>query len=281
MKKAYRPQMEARKHRLKRRAGEALREAGRAILLTGVIAVVTATLLAGYDWMIRSPHLRVRETVIRGCKELTEKDILTLAALRPASNILMLNLEAITRRIQANPWIKSVSVGREFPDRLVIVIRERRAVALLQKETGLYLLDSEGVPFKKLESGEENDLPVLTGCVLGDRIDEVLVKKSLAFLNELAGMKGIPSIGAAAEIHANENFGLTLFMDTGMCLKLGFDSYESKLKRLAPVMADLDHRNLKSGFLLIDLSDPAKVNVQKRNILGSPGPAGGGKNYRM
>ena len=258
-----------------------MREAGRAILLTGAIAVVAVALLAGYDWMIRSPHLRVRETVIRGCKELTEKDILTLAALRPASNILMLNLEATARRIEANPWIKSVSVGREFPDRLVIVIRERKAVALLQKETGLYLLDSEGVPFKKLESSEESDLPVLTGCVPGGRTDEALVRKSLALLNDLAGAKGIPAIGAAAEIHANENFGLSLFTDTGLCLKLGFDGYENKLKRLTPVMVDLDQRNLKSGFLLIDLSDPAKVNVQRRNILGPAGPVGGGKNYRM
>ena len=36
----------------------------------------------------------------------------------------------------------------------------------------------------------------------------------------------------------------------------------NKLKRLTPVTADLDRKNLKAGFLLIDLSDPAKVNVQ-------------------
>lgn len=281
MKKAYRPHLEARKHRLRRRAGDVLLETGRVILLTGAIVVVTAVLLAGYDWMIHSPHLRVRETVIRGCKELTEKEILTLAAVRSAPNILMLNLEAITRRIQVNPWVREVSVGREFPDRLVIVIRERKAVALLQKETGLYLLDGEGFPFKKLESGEESDLPVLTGCVSGGRIDETLVKKSLALLNDLARVQGGPVIGAAAEIHANETFGLSLFTDTGLCLKFGFDGYENKLKRLAPVMADLDRRNLKSGFLLIDLSDPAKVDVQRRNILGPAGRVSGGKGYRM
>ena len=281
MKKVYRPHLEARKHRMRRRAGDVLLEMGRAVLLTGAIVAVTAGLLAGYDWMIRSPHLRVRETVIRGCKELTEKEILALAAVRSAPNILMLNLEAIARRIQANPWIREVSVGREFPDRLVIVVRERKAVALIQQETGLYLLDGEGVPFKKLDSGEESDLPILTGCIPGGRFDDTLVKKSLALLSDLAKAKGNPAVGAAAEIHANETFGLSLFTDTGLCLKFGFDGYEDKLKRLAPVMADLDRRNLKSGFLLIDLSDPAKVNVQRRNILGPAGPVGSGKGYRM
>ncbi|MEI7673544.1 MAG: hypothetical protein WCK00_15665, partial [Deltaproteobacteria bacterium] len=75
-----------------------------------------------------------------------------------------------------------------------------------------------------------------------------------------------------------------LFTNTGLCLQLGFDGYENKLKRLTPVMADLDRKNLKTGFLLIDLSDPAKINVQRRNILEPAGPkrqASAGKGFRI
>jgi cell division protein FtsQ len=62
-------------------------------------------------------------------------------------------------------------------------------------------------------------------------------------------------------------FGLSLFTDSGLCIRLGFDSYENKLKRLNTVMADLERRNMKLGFLLIDLNDPAKIAVQKKNVL--------------
>lgn len=284
MKKGLRLQLQTRKHRLKRNAGDLLREVSLVILLTGAIAGVTAGFLLGYDWIIRSPYLAVRETVVRGCKELTEKDILTLAAIRPSPNILALNPEAITRRIRANPWIQEVFVGREFPDRLVIVVRERKAVALLQREGALYLLDSEGEPFKKLEPGDEANLPVLTGFVNGGRTNDALVKQSIVLLNYLAGSKDAPAIGAVSEVHGNETFGLSLFTDTGLCLQLGFDGFENKFQRLTPVMADLDRKNRKVGFLLIDLSDPAKINVQQRNLLapaGPPGTAGGGKGYRM
>lgn len=273
--------MEARKHRMKRRAGDVLREIGRAVLLMGGIIAVTALLLVGYDLTIRSSYFSVRETVVRGCKELTEKEILILAGIRPAANLLTLNPDAIARRIRANPWVREVFIGREFPDRLVILVRERRAVALLQADKGLYLLDSEGAPFKRLDSEDELNLPILTGCVKDGRTNETLVKKSLALLSYLAGTAGIPAIGGVSEIHGNETFGLSLFTDVGLCLKLGFDGYENKLKRLTPVMADLDRKSLKAGFLLIDLSDPAKVNVQQRNILGPEGPAGAGRGYRM
>jgi cell division protein FtsQ len=249
-----------------------------------MIALVAATLLIGYDWVVRCPYLTVRETVVRGCKELTEKEILTLAAVRPSANILTVNPEAIARRIQSNPWIREVFIGREFPDRLVIVVRERTAVALLQGEGGLTLLDSNGASFKKLDPGDEANLPVLTGFVSGGRTNEALVKNALALLTYLAGSKVTPAIGTVSEIHGNETFGLSLFTDTGLCLQLGFDGFESKFQRLTPVMADLDRKNLKVGFLLIDLSDPAKVNVQQRNLLTPAGPAGAaraGKGYRM
>lgn len=266
---------------MKRRAGEVLREIGRALLLTVGIVAVTALLLVGYDLTIRTPYFSIRETVVRGCKELTEKEILILAGIRPAANILTLNPEAIARRIRANPWVQEVSIGREFPDRLVILVRERRAVALLQADKGIYLLDSEGSPFKKLDPEDELNLPVLTGCVQGGRISEMLVKKSLALLSYLADAADIPAIGGVSEVHGDETFGLSLFTDVGLCLKLGFDGYENKLKRLTSVMADLDRKNLKAGFMLIDLSDPAKVNVQQRNILGPEGPADAGRGYRM
>ena len=284
MKKGFRLQLEAKKYRARRHAGGVLREIGRVILLTGAIAAVTAALLIGYDWLIRCPHLTVRETVVRGCKELTEKEILILAAIRPSPNILTVNPDAIARRIRANPWIREVFIGRELPDRLVIVVRERTAVALLQHEGGMFLLDSDGAPFKKMEPGDEANLPVLTGFVSGGRTNDALVKKSLALLNYLAGAKGAPAIGAVSEVHGNETFGLSLFTDTGLCLQLGFDGFESKFQRLTPVMADLDRKNLKVGFLLIDLSDPAKVNVQQRNLLTPAGPAGtvgAGKGHRM
>jgi len=281
MKKPFRLQLEAKKHRLKRHTGEILREIGRAFLLTGGIVAVTVLLLFVYDWMIRSSYLSIRETVVRGCKELTEKEILTLAAVSPDANILTLNPDAIARRIRTNPWISEVFIGREFPDRLVIVVRERTAVALLQKDKGLYLLDSNGAPFKRLESGDEPNLPVLTGCVREGKTDEALVMKSVALLIFLAGAKNIPAIGAVSEVHGNETFGFSLFTDTGLCLQLGFDGYESKLTRLIPVMADLERKNLKAGFLLIDLSDPAKINVQQRNILEPARPVGAGKRYRM
>ena len=229
------------------------------------------------------PPISESETVVKGCKELTEKISSPgrrSLPVKPADDQPGCHRPPDPGQSLGPGCVRGAGIS----DRLVIWVRERKAVALIDKGNGLYLVDGEGAPFKRLETGEESDLPVLTGCIRGGIIDEGLVKKSLTLLSDIKGIKDGPEIGMVSEIHGNETFGLSLFTDTGLCLQLGFDGYENKLKRLIPVMADLDRMNLKTGFLLIDLSNPAKINVQRRNILEPAGPkrpAGAGNGFRM
>ncbi len=265
--KARSHHLAAAKYRLQRRSDHIIRDVLTTFLSLSGIAVLTASMVYGYSFITSLPYLQAREITIRGCKELTEKDILSLAAIKPYQNILVVNVEEAGRRIRTNPWVRNVSVGREFPDRVVIEVKERTPVALLKKDMAFFLMDLEGVTFKKLEMGDELDLPILTGFYSGGRTDMQLLGKSLDLLSYLAKAPDFPNIKTVSEIHGNERLGISIFTNSGLCLMLGFDNYENKFKRLPVVMADLDRRNQKTGFMQIDLSDPVKVTVQQRNIL--------------
>jgi cell division protein FtsQ len=273
------------KNRLKRHAGDIAGELGASVFLVLSIAVVTAALLIGCDRLLHSSLFAVRETMVRGCSEITEKDVLTLARVSPRATLLTINEEAIVSRIRTNPWAKDVFVGREFPDRLVIWVRERIAVALLEKENRLYLIDSKGEMFKKLAADEKADLPVLTGFFSGNILNAELLNKSLVLLNHLQKTtKETPDIGTVSEVHGNDTFGFSLFTNKGLCLQLGFDGYETKLKSLSGVMEDMERKNLKMSFAFIDLSNPEKISVQPREVLQhekSELPTAKGKGLRI
>ncbi len=282
--KSLRRQMEVKTNRLKRHSGDIAREIGTSALLVVLIMILTASLLVGCDRMIHSHLFSIRETVVKGCGEITEKDVLSLAAIRPGANLLTVNKKAIVKRISANEWVKNVFVGREFPNRLVIWVQERTAAALIEKDNLLYLVDGKGEIFKKLEADEKADLPVLTGFFSENILNSSLVGKSIALLNQLKTPGMTPDIGVVSEIHGNENFGFSVFTDKGLCLQLGFEGYDAKLKSLAPVLEDMEQKNLKTGFLLIDLSNPDKINVQPGAVLhpdGSSIPASRGKKLRI
>jgi cell division protein FtsQ len=267
-------------HRLKRRAGQIVSDILKASLLLTIILMVTALLIVGYSHTMSTPYFGIRETQVRGCKELTEKDVLGLAALKPAQNLLAVNADAIRDRIRKNPWIKDVFVGRELPQRLVIDVRERAAIALLKKDNGFYLMDADGLVFKKLETGDEADLTALTGCYRDGRLNQELLTKSIELFRYLSTAESIFPIKSIAEVNGDELFGFSIFTDGGLCLRLGFDHYDNKIKRLKPVLTDLEKRNVDLKYVMIDLTDPAKITVQKRHILAPATPGGPAKGYR-
>ncbi|HRR41396.1 MAG TPA: FtsQ-type POTRA domain-containing protein [Syntrophales bacterium] len=263
----WKKSVEIRKNRLKRRSNKIFREAAVVFLLWAVVLVMGVLLIFSYNLVLTSPWFRLEKTVVKGCANTTEQDLLLVSGVKPATNILALNVDGIARKIKMNPWVEEVSVVRELPNRLIIEIQERKPIALVKREDSLYFMDGQGVIFKKFE-GEEANLPVLTGCGEGGKEDPVLIGKSIELINLLSASNSFPQIKNVSEIHGEEVLGFSIFLDSGLCLRVGFGDYEGKLKRLKSVLADLARRNVNPGFLTIDLNDPGKVTVQKHDLTG-------------
>jgi cell division protein FtsQ len=266
MKKSVRARILTVKSRLKRRAGYISREVLGSAMLIAAIFLIGSALIYGSNVVLSSPYFWIKETVIRGCKEVTEKDVLTLAALRSPQSILSVNVNVMSNKIKENPWIKDVVIGRELPDRLVIEIREKKAMAVIKKDEGFFLMDNEGNPIKKVETADEADLPVLTGYKGETKENLQLLKKTMDLLQYAAASKTFPQTSNISEVHNNDALGISVFTDKGICLHLGFDGFESKLARLSAVIADLEAKNLKLAYSNIDLSDPEKVTVKWKNL---------------
>ncbi len=239
-----------------------------AISLLAAATVLGALFVYVYSTILSSPYFSIREISVRGVKELTEKDILAAAKIRMRSNILSINTDAVAKRISVNPWIKSVYVGRELPDHLVLEVRERTPVALVKQAGALYLMDVDGFVFKKLSRADEVDLAILSGVDVRAKSASVLVGEALKLLERLSAEDQHTFLGEVSEIHVDEVFGLSILTDKGLHLKLGRENFAGKLNQLQVVLADLEKRGLKNGHLFVDLADISKVTVQRKDTLG-------------
>jgi len=257
---------QAGKYRLKRRSGSLFREVGVSLLLLGIIVMMNATFIYGFALLFSSPLLATRHIIVRGCNELTEKEVLQLAQIHEGVNILALNTKAIADRVKRNPWVKEVTLGREYPDRIVIELKERVALALVKEGEQLYLVDQEGVVFKPFSEDDNVDLPILTGFSVGKGCNDRLFHEAVKLLDLMRSKAFITPPETLAEIHGDPRVGISLITTTGMCLFLGQDNFEGKLSRLSLIVADLERRELRANYVRIDLSDPTKVIVQPTNV---------------
>lgn len=281
MRKVFQSTLRVRKNRLQRYSGRFFRDLGACALIVLATVLLSSTLIFLYSYILSDPYFQIQETVIRGCREVTEQEVLTLASLHPDQNLFSVSAEKIARRIERNPWVKKAYVGRELPNRLIMEVHERIPLALVEQKQQFRIVDREGVIFKMLGKDDSLDLPVLTGCYKNGVLQTKLLKKSLELLTYLSDTKQTPILFAnLSEVHLDDISGLSLITDTGLCLVLGFDDYVNKLHALPAVLKGLEKKNIDMALLHIDLRDPAKITVQSKVKSVPPKTTIEGNEYR-
>jgi cell division protein FtsQ len=110
-----------------------------ALLAAGAIAVA--------GWVVfGSPLLVVRSVVVSGTHLVPRSEVLTAAGVEPGTPLIRVNTAQAAARVVMIRQVRSVQVTRSWPDRVVIVVRERVPALLLTAPGGGYdLVDGDGV----------------------------------------------------------------------------------------------------------------------------------------
>lgn len=111
---------------LRRRAARRLRHRGRLGALVG--AGTAVLLLAG--WLLWGTSLAgVRQVRVTGTAILTEQQVREAAAVVEQTPLLRVDTGAVAARVGALPPVAAVQVRRDWPDTVLVEVRERTAVA--------------------------------------------------------------------------------------------------------------------------------------------------------
>lgn len=253
-------------NRIRRRFTSLSEDFFTAMILLCSCVLLSVIFIYAYSFIISSPYFQVQEISVRGLKELTEKDILASANIKPDQNLLAVNEDAVIQRVCANQWVEHVYVGKELPGKLVLDVRERVPLALVKQAGDFYLMDVKGYVFKRLGKSDEVDLPVITGVVNKEDTRSPLLLSTLNLIQKISKSPEYAHLGTISEINVDAVFGLALVSDNGLYLKLGMNDFENKLKKLKTILSDLENRGMKTGYLCIDLSDHSKVTVKRKNV---------------
>lgn len=118
-------------------------------LLGGVVAIVYAT-----------PALGVHGIRVTGVSALTVQEVRDAARVATGTPLPSLDLAAVERRVRALAPVRTVTASKEYPQTLVLAVRERTAIAVVPRALGYTLLDADGVAYLPVGSAPPG-LPVL------------------------------------------------------------------------------------------------------------------------
>jgi cell division protein FtsQ len=143
--------------------------------MTGIIAFAVWALYG-------SRLLVVRSVVVTGTHMVPRSAVLAASGVEPGTPLIRVNAGQVAARVDAIRQVRSAQVTRSWPDRVVIVVRERTpALAVAAPGRGFDLVDADGVIVRWAASPPAG-LPLYPATV------------------PVASLRGDPDLGAAAAV---------------------------------------------------------------------------------
>ncbi len=250
-------------------------------MAVAAVMVLTGLFVMVHDLLTQCDYFGARQLTIQGMRRLTQEQVAQQAGVYTGVNILSTNLALVRKRLLAHPWIAEAEVSREIPSGLAIVIKEHRALAMVdcgQK----YLINTRGEIFKAWEPSDPDNLPVVSGLDISDLTvygrtepsqprgnkERSAPFKAVMRVLELGGKKGsiLPN-RVVKQIHVDRQIGLTVHaFDRGKTINLGYSDYAGKYRLLSNLFSYLKHHRSITDFDRIDLNNLQRVVVNPIRI---------------
>ena len=197
--------------------------------------------------------LGVERITLLGRRDAAQSDVEDAIGVLTGSSMLHVDLDALRARVEALGWVRSAAVSRLWPNTIHVSIRERRPAAVWQLSGALHLIDDAGAVIREVGAYEYSALPLIVGAGAPDSAADLL--------RALRGQPELEAMTAALVRVGARRWNLRLRNKTDILLPE--TGYQDALEALSILHAA--HGTLDQEFEYIDLRDPERVVVRKRD----------------
>jgi cell division protein FtsQ len=198
-------------------------------------------LVAGH-WVLTTPRFAVVAVEVRGASRVPAQRILEVSGIVRGTNLWRVDPDLVRGRLEALPEIRRADVVRELPNRVSILVEERRPFTLVHAAR-LHWLDEDGRLL-----GEENhavapEVPVISG-LSEDELATMRTTPGPRARAAIALIRALLRTGSAlaaeiSEIDMSRAEGPVLYTVDGVEVRLGSEEWEERLARLEGVLTQV------------------------------------------
>ena len=216
-----------------------LARAGRVAL---VLVLVAAAILGAVRWVTTSPRFAVTGIEVRGASRVPVARILAAAAITPGANLWTIDGRAVVARIEGMPEIRRADLVRELPNRVSILVEERRPFTLVHAGR-LHWMDEDGRVLGEEARAVSPEVPVISG-LSEDELATMRTSPGPKARAAIALIRALLRSGSAltaeiSEIDMSRAEGPVLYTVDGVEVRLGAEEWDERLARLEGVLAQV------------------------------------------
>lgn len=266
-----------RPNKKKKRAGYRRGEKVYIFLKTGSIILSAVIIIAviGIGVKLAANTFTIKKIIVSGNHHLEDADVIASAGIRRGASLMDLSFNDIEKKAKKNFWIKGISMRKEFPDTVALIIEESFPKALLSLSGEISLVDGRGEVLDKISGESTPFLPVIKD--IDPKINKEAVKEALDLVDVISEKKRLEG-KESIEIWL-ESYGLAMKID-GDILKVGYGKYTEKFdkwKALEPEIRKLedpiDYVDLRFDDVIVQRikKEPIKKESTKKEVKAKEG----------
>lgn len=196
--------------------------------------------------------LKLEKVTVDGNHYLSEDEVVKTAALPLGESMFKLDLNGALEKVKAMAWVERAFIERRLPRSIVISVRERKPIALLDNGE-LYGVDGEGRVLPSSPALLREDLPLISGVSgVAEAEGTTRVADSLkpaldlvAFLQKKDGVLAQD----ISEINLAEAGSVKVTFIDGIQAVFEPPIEETDLKRMAMVLSDLNQKGKRAATM--------------------------------
>jgi cell division protein FtsQ len=200
------------------------------LLMISLTILLMAALMSG---VIKSEHWEIKDIELDAeFKRVNPEQIRIAVAAYPERSFFRVSADDIRQSLSQIPWVQKVSISKKWPDKLVIKIREHKAVAVWNENK---LLNQNGEVFEVDSIDDLSALPQISGK---PNSSQKIWDKFIRY-NDIIKLIGCDIKSASV----SNRGGWNLYLSNSVDIYLGSEQMDAKLVRLADTWIKLLKKN--------------------------------------
>lgn len=192
----------------------------------------------------------IADADVRGHNRLRREQVLAAAGITQHTSLVLLNADVARDKLKSNPWIADAVVRKYYPNKLEIVVTEREAFALWQRDGKLSIVARDGTVLEEVSAARPEKLPLVVG--------EGAARVAHDFLSVLDRFPAIKAEVYGAVYIAERRWNLR--MTNGIDVRLPENNLIAAFEALTRLSRD--QKIFSRDIEMIDLRIPGQVIVR-------------------
>jgi cell division protein FtsQ len=224
------------------------------VLRTVFFAIVVAIVIVSFAKIKNTEYFPIRNVKVFGVQHLARQDVQDLLFPFVSKGFFAINIERIRDQVLQLPWAAHVEVRRIWPDRIVVVIEEKKPIALWNDTS---LLSAAGELFTPNISTYPSGLPQL----VGPSGEQIIIARYYRRMTDAL----IPLHFKIARLELTPSMAWKITLDNGIKLNIGRKDILTRLNHFVKVYSRIVG-DKNSDVEYIDLRYPNGMAVRWKSV---------------